>query len=428
MKIRILALGDAAQGALFGTDRLPAKGADWELACACYRTWDELVEIAEANRLSTDGLLVDSDLALDYLRLKNALRGKACVAVAPSEADLMGLIIERLLQNPLWDLSRVLIDAGECSGALDGILPVESRPVAISRDMWNGDDPQRWVDNTLHRYQDAWASGCFDLIITRRTALVSRLSLLGMRVWDVQPSDKTIRNALNALLHRVRTRLLGEVLPVCAVVGTFGGPAAIDSLGEALDRFNGLHGGQFPALRRSGVYEMELSNRSLLEMTDGYRICPLMQFLQGQLKQVASVGWGIGTTMAQARSHAVRAYRESMFDRSGYSYLVDDEGGMMGPLAGGAAAEKPSATRLQRQREMARRSGLTLTSIQKLCAAVSRSGARELTSGELSQQLGITQRSAARLLARLEACDLAERAQDESSARGRPAKKYRVLL
>jgi hypothetical protein len=429
MKLHILAAYEDAAQVLFGGDRLPVKGPDWELSTVSYGDWDELVAIVEANRLSFDGLLLDSDLALEYLTSQNTLQGKSFQAIAPSDADLMGLLIGRLLQNPPWDLSRILIDAGDCGNAFDGFLPIERRPVVVSGDVWGGDDPNTWVDGALHRYQDAWASGCFDLIITRRIPLVGRLSLLGMRAWGVGASDKTVKNILNTLLYRVRARLLGELLPVCAVVGTFGGPGAIDSLGEALDRFNEQQGRQMPVLRRSGVFEMELCNRRLSELTDGHRVCPLMQFLQDNLTQSASVGWGVGTTMAQARSHAVRAYRESMFDRSGYSYLVDDEGRMLGPLAAGNALQRPGAARLRHQEEMARRSGLTLTSVQKLQAALARTGARETTSGELAQGLNITQRSAARILARLAACGLAEHIpQGELAVRGRPAKKYRLHL
>ncbi|MEG1773836.1 MAG: hypothetical protein RR320_03165, partial [Oscillospiraceae bacterium] len=76
------------------------------------------------------------------------------------------------------------------------------------------------------------------------------------------------------------SRLLLLTLPVCGVVGTRGGTQALEPLGKALEQFNAEQGHCMLITRRSGLFELETSNRLLRVLTGNLHECRLMDSLK----------------------------------------------------------------------------------------------------------------------------------------------------
>lgn len=394
-----------------------------------YDSFAQLERLLEGLR-GLDGALFDSDLALRYLVLRGALGNLPHGVAASGEAEVLRALVACRQDDPALELSRVLVDVGS-GGLFEDLFSIERRPVFISQDVWSGGDPTVWEDGTLRRYQTAWGSGLFDLILTRRVSLLERLESLGITARGVRAAPESAARALEGVLSAALEKTLRETLPVCCVVGTRGGTQALEPLGRALGRFCDEQGHSLTLARRAGLFEMETSNRLLLELTAEYSECRLLEYLKYHLDDTVCIGWGVGADILRARENAVRAYRESLFDRRNHSYIVDEEGGVLGPLAGRGGGQPRDRSRpvTARIEAAAAAAGISPGGLMRVLDLLDHMDTELITSERLAFHLGIARRSAARLLARLEAGGVAQLCETGlAGARGRPAKRYRILL
>jgi hypothetical protein len=326
------------------------------------------------------------------------------------------------MQNdPKLELSHILIDAGH-PGALDALFAVETRPVLLGRHTVSGADLSQWQDKTLGRYQMAWGTGCYDVVLTQRITLLPRMEALGIRAQGVYPSDETVAHAFNALLAQIEMRVISQFLPVFGLVGT--SEQAIGEVEKAIGHFS--KSGEMVFARRSDGIEIVTTNSHLFALTNGYTACRLHAFLRERIISPVWIGWGIGTDLSHARINAVRALRESYADEGYNSHIVNDEGDLLGPLTGNEALPVFDAPTLRRLEDAAHKTGVGLEHIRKIFALLERLGTDELTGELVAQALGVTRRSAARILVRLAQEGMADARQSSAGTKGRPVKCYKI--
>ena len=116
--------------------------------------------------------------------------------------------------------------------------------------------------------------------------------------------------------------------------------------------------------------------------------------IEKELSCPVSIGYGTGTSLAQARLNALNASLESVQKGVG-SYLINEKDQLIGPLGAGTGqpvmvvgGDLPSDLK----------SSLSPLTVRKIYAAFCTSEKKELTARELSVLLGITKRSANRFL------------------------------
>ena len=148
----------------------------------------------------------------------------------------------------------------------------------------------------------------------------------------------------------------------------------------------------------------------------------LLQFGQRSPQYRVWLGMGVGNTMLEARSRAAMALNHSIADRSGTSYLVENEGGTSSPI--GSWDVQTGTYRLQR---FAERTRLGMSTLRRL-AQVLRQTEGSVTSEQLARRLGITSRSVNRIVARLEEAGCVTTVGKQTMGKGRPARVMKILL
>ena len=148
----------------------------------------------------------------------------------------------------------------------------------------------------------------------------------------------------------------------------------------------------------------------------------LLQFGQRSPQYRVWLGMGVGNTMLEARSRAAMALNHSIADRSGTSYLVENEGGTSSPI--GSWDVQTGTYRLER---FAQRTRLGMSTLRRL-AQVLRQTEGSVTSEQLARRLGITSRSVNRIVARLEEAGCVTTVGKQTMGKGRPARVMKILL
>lgn len=134
------------------------------------------------------------------------------------------------------------------------------------------------------------------------------------------------------------------------------------------------------------------------------------------------VGVGVGSTMLEAKSRANMALNRSTADRAGTSYLVEEEiRGLEMPETDNTSPAELSAS------YFARRIGVSLETLIHLSRALEQEG-DTVTSEKLAGRLGITVRSANRIIALLEEAGCVTSVGKRSAGKGRPARVMKITL
>ncbi len=414
---------------LFGKDgpaRPLAEGVNL-MSVAC-RDSDDFSAWLSGLSEKVDGILFTDELLLRALEEDRLLPPLPHRLVHPSPSDLLRTLMRRAGGVYHGSLSRVMIDIGESAEVLNEILQTQLRPMIVTRDIWGAAPGETFAESLLRRYRIAWNSSSFDLIIMNQFGLLETMRRDGINAWCLLPSVETVRIAAEKLALSILTRREENRSPVSAVVGLRSGRIAADLLRAPLEEYNASHGHPFLITRRGGVLELSACGLAREELLSGKIPLDVAGRLNSALGEVAVIGWGIGVSVPHARDCAMHAYREAMFDTDGGSYLINEQSDLYGPfLEGAPAVSRPE--NYSYLRHMARRAGISSTSMARLLKAAEHIGKNDVTSEQLAYGMGITQRSASRLLAGLAAHGMAELSPYTGDAlRGRPAKRYRFLF
>lgn len=148
----------------------------------------------------------------------------------------------------------------------------------------------------------------------------------------------------------------------------------------------------------------------------------LLKFGQRSPAYLVWMGMGVGNTMLEAKSRANMAMNHSIADRSGSSYMVEDELQAIDPVKYevGTAVEHSVSY-------FARRTHMSTETLERLGKILEQNG-DTVTSEELAGLLGITSRSVNRIIAQLEEAGCVTTVGKRSAGKGRPARVMKITL
>ncbi|WP_283136271.1 hypothetical protein [Rhizohabitans arisaemae] len=191
---------------------------------------------------------------------------------------------------------------------------------------------------------------------------------------------------------------------------------------EGLMREATALGGTLAAFR-GGTHLLVTTRGPLHEATGGFTCLPMLARLSAY-SQVVRAGFGLGRSAAEAESLARRALARArrIGDRAAVLSLRADTDVVLES----AGAPPASETNLP---VLARRVGLSVSTLEKLLEARETVGDRPLTTREIADRLTVQMRTARRMLYRLELAGLAERTGNlTSGSSGRPLTLYRLTI
>jgi hypothetical protein len=174
---------------------------------------------------------------------------------------------------------------------------------------------------------------------------------------------------------------------------------------------------------RAGTHLVVTTRGALSDATGGFTGLPMLARLAGS-NGVVRVGFGVGRSAAEAESLARRALARArrIGDVAAVLSLRADTDIVLESVPSGPAGKQSLSV-------IARRVGLSVPTLEKLLEARDAADGEPLTTKEIAERLAVQQRTARRMLYRLELAGLAERTGNlTSGSSGRPLTLYRLTL
>ncbi|GAA5083125.1 hypothetical protein HNP84_010125 [Thermocatellispora tengchongensis] len=234
-----------------------------------------------------------------------------------------------------------------------------------------------------------------------------------MPVLRLVPSSHSVREALRRVVTEAGCRAREDAQVAIGLVET--------EVEEGLLRESAALGGTLVAYR-GGLHMVVTTRGPLREATGGFASLPMLTRLATR-NAYARAGFGLGRTAAEAESLARRALARAR-RIGGVVAVLSLHAGTDIVLDSTAAPAPARSLNL-----IARRVGLSVSTLEKLIEAREAVGGEPVTTREIAGRLAVQQRTARRMLHRLELAGLAERTGNlTSGTSGRPLTMYRLTL
>ncbi|SCF24464.1 hypothetical protein GA0074695_4719 [Micromonospora viridifaciens] len=237
-----------------------------------------------------------------------------------------------------------------------------------------------------------------------------------MAALRLAPSNHSVRTALRQLLLQVGSQAQEDAQIALGLANLSDGDDGllkeVAGLGGTLARF------------ASDTYLIVTTRGPLHDATGGFTALPMLRRLADRHETV-QIGFGLGRSAAEAENLARRALSRAR--RVGPTTAVLSLRGETDiVLESTTPAPRPSEVNLA---VIAQRVGLSVPTLLRLREVRTAVGDEPLTSREVADQLRVQQRTARRMLHRLELAGLAERTGNlASGTSGRPLTLYRLTL
>ncbi|PWW28246.1 GTP cyclohydrolase III [Cytobacillus oceanisediminis] len=181
-----------------------------------------------------------------------------------------------------------------------------------------------------------------------------------------------------------------------------------------------LGGGEFLFFTTRGIFERE---------TRGYKFLPILDDAHKSLGVSISIGIGFGRSATDAGNHARIALRQSKEFGGNTCFIVREDRSVIGPVEMTHPMIYDLSITDEKLLSVAEKAGMSAAYMSKLMAQVVRYNKTHYTAQELSTILGITIRSANRILVQWSDAGMVDVVGEEKiSSRGRPRQIYRLSV
>ncbi|CAG7618905.1 hypothetical protein ACFQI7_03025 [Paenibacillus allorhizosphaerae] len=261
----------------------------------------------------------------------------------------------------------------------------------------------------FHRY--LLAQGKTGMALTGMRQVADELTRHGVPNEWISPSDQDVAGSLNNLIaavgrHYQQSQVVIGIVrlepqahePANASAGSAPGVTGREhDIRRLLVSFADSLEGEFTQLNNQ-EYMFVTLRRPFEKVTHGCRKIPLAKEMEQLFGLSLNIGIGFGFSARHAGAHARMALTHSLQAGSGTGFIVREDRGVMGPLE---MTEPPKLdlTLIPPDRiRRAERAGMSAAYLSKLMVDVIRSGETRYTADELAELLGVTLRTAHRLL------------------------------
>lgn len=197
------------------------------------------------------------------------------------------------------------------------------------------------------------------------------------------------------------------------------------SIQQCLLDFNSEHTAGLMIRETLNGYEIYTTQQIIKKITDNFTNCRLNSFIFGRTGLDVQVGYGIGDNVMKAQDNASSALK--LAQRNKKSYIVNQNGLLIGPMD--LSSEKEEQDIPDNIIKASKKSGLSLSTIQRILSALDMLGTKEITTRDLATSLQVTVANANRFLNVLLKHGYAEIISEKKSlSRGRPSRIYKILL
>ncbi|MDF2068188.1 hypothetical protein [Bacillus sp. Cr_A10] len=172
-----------------------------------------------------------------------------------------------------------------------------------------------------------------------------------------------------------------------------------------------------------------VTNRGIFErITEGYKFLPIVDEVKKKLGVHLSIGIGFGFSALEAGSHARVALIQAQDSGGSCCFIVREDRSVFGPIDLIAPLKYPLAMTDQLLINKAEIIGMSTANMEKTMALIKRKKKNEFTAHELASVLGITPRSAHRIIQSwLDGKLIEVIGMEKISRRGRPRQVFSLL-
>lgn len=396
-----------------------------------YKKFEDLKEICPKITDEFEGILTSGSFPAHMLRLYYQDEQRPICFFNTDDTAMYRLLLLLLQEDRTLDFTRVYADIIELFGGslIDFVEGREALPNIdrLSTEEFSLERMKELEEEQYEKHLRLWKEGKTDLSITRFSSIVPRLQEAGVKVYFPYPGKKYVWSVCSELLSKIEKKELRESQPGIVIIKLFSGREK-DAISNELDlRYVRLESDMMEYLENSLMdysvkryhYGLEIvtSRKMILTWTKNMKEDQIGAYLKSCRPGWSyGIGYGLGKGIAQTRLNALHACHEAEI-RKNVSYLIEENGQMSGPLG-----ESPDMLlKVENAKQAEIRSRLSPITVMKTFAAIETSAQKEITAQELSFRLGVTKRSANRILSTLEEEGWIQVAyKKRSTSRGRP--------
>ncbi|MFJ7647978.1 hypothetical protein ACIQ1H_10525 [Lysinibacillus sp. NPDC097279] len=398
-----------------------------------YTDSEHLYTLLEQHLIAGDGALFSGQIPYFFTQTHFPNMAIPMLYFDISERDFYRTLTELFYENKIA-MNRIAIDFCYEENDYLGIheWSLGRQPYLFSQTM-NEYANNDIVDKVANWHIQLHRDNKVDLSFTRIAEMRERLAHQNISFIAFHPSLHAMQLTLDQLVNQLHLRQLelNKVVVVHIVIPI--DKSNIDELEyrqialyKAILDFKQLYASTFIVHREASYIAIITTYQQFLMTTNEYTHCQLVDFLDDKLLFPVKIGWGIGNSLTESQKFAKKAATLcSSKETQGY---IIEHAKEIGPLLYGALLQFDNEKQ-QCLKKLSAAYDIPLLQLQKIEAVIERL-ATTIVNGELlSTHLGITVRSANRILKQLHEKNLAvELPSTTSTNRGRPKKYYQLNL
>lgn len=407
-----------------------------EIVMLPYQRLHETPELYRQNEQNVDGFVL-TELAYTYLMQEWGSFSIPTYTFQISEQEFYKKLFKLTLRNRDMDFSRVYIDFIHPQNNFLGLTDIfeeASMPYTLKGFVVNDEIYEAVLNEHIRLRQE----GKIDLSLTRLSNIVPQLDRHGVPHLYVFPSPDSIVAQFEQIVTELAAIKLAESRIAIGhiTIGQVDGEK--ESLNEwelrqmllhkSLLEFSTEQRVPFLIQKSNKSFEIISSFKDIKLLTDNLTQCLLLAYLEKTLPFPVHIGWGVGNSMYKARTNAQAANGMSAANQTPGTFIVTDSDQIIGPLGEENCLHYRNQMNSAIQR-LSEATDLSTLQLQKILAVLAKTESNELTADELAYHLGVTVRSANRMLNRLEEKGVAHVLyKKQEKLRGRPTKIYQIQL
>ena len=401
---------------------------DFDCAFRSY-TYDSLTDIDEIYaecKDSCDIILFSGELGYHYMHRHYPDCPIPCFFTVYSIADVLSILLQFHLRHPEVALNRLYLDFLTPQNNylnIQDYLPPEQLPYFFEEPVYD-------YAHITQRGNELWQAGKIDCVVSRSINNLQQWEKLGIPYEPVNPTEKMVFGAINEAVNRERLKTLRASSVVTVIIHIPGEDGLSEeereyrtaTLYKFLVDFRKEHGLSFSI---DHSFDRFVAHATLpSEECTALNLQKIMTILRKGLSFPFSVGFGIHPSEQTSQYHAERALLESTRYGLNEGFLVSGEPEVLtGPLSRGQSVRYSYQDGTPAQ--LAHRLGIDNTNLLRLVGLYRNDADTVLTAAELAPLMGITLRSARRILQKLYGLGLVKPLPlPPSLGRGRPEHRY----
>lgn len=398
-----------------------------------YNELDEILRFIEENKEKVDVFMFTGLYSYCYVK-KNIALEKPCFPITKSNETLIETFWR--MRNENIDYTRLSIDRSpkkEVSEILD-LLNIHSDNIYVFPD-----SSKTPIEEIYESHLNLWEKGKTSAIITSNYKLYKRFKKRNIPVYRILPSRFLIRNSIRKAIETARTeKIKSNQVAVQTIrirdinndkILKYNQLKKINKFDDILIDYTHENQGSFFKFGSSDYMIFTTRgflNTSLIEEKFG----GLVERVE-KLNLSFSLGIGYGDTVTKSENNSKIALNYALKETENCCYIIDDDSQITGPIFGvnSSKLSYDLSTIDNRIINISKQTGVSEKYLSKLKSIIKQTNNNILDTEELAGFLGITTRSASRIINKLELGTIAKNIGKKSDKqKGRPKKIYEINL